>query len=314
MLATAAGEIPADARRYNFEWKWDGVRALAFIERGRLRLESRNLRDITVSYPELQGLAAAVSSDGVILDGEIVALGDDSMPSFASLQRRMHVGDPRVAGRLAREIPVWYVLFDVLYVGGRSVMDEPYTQRRRRLEELKLAGPNWQVTAGHIAEGSAMLNAARASHLEGIVAKRLDAPYEPGRRSRAWLKIKTVTRQEFVVGGWVPEVGTREHRVGAMLLGYFNGRGALRYAGRVGTGLVGRDHAMLSAMFRELTSAHSPFSEAVPVPGARFVDPKVVVEVEYRRWPAGGLVQQASYKGVRDDKQPAEVVREDFTE
>jgi bifunctional non-homologous end joining protein LigD len=313
MLATASDRIPVDPSGWNFEWKWDGVRALAFIGRGsNLRLESRNLRDITVSYPELHDLAEALPprSGPVILDGEIVALDDNAMPSFPRLQHRMHVGDAASARRFSRQYPVWYVLFDVLYVRGRSVMELPYLERRRMLEELTLAGPHWQVTAAHVGEGAAMLQAARKSRLEGIVAKRLDAPYEPGRRSRSWLKIKTVMRQEFVVGGWVPEVGTREHRVGAMLLGYHDAAGKLRYAGRVGTGLVGSDHAMLSAMFQRILSAKSPFAERVPVPGARFLEPVTVVEVEYRRWPWDGLVHQASYKGVREDKDPRAVVRE----
>ncbi|MDB5298545.1 MAG: polymerase LigD, ligase domain protein [Phycisphaerales bacterium] len=309
MLATA-GELPVDAAAYNFEWKWDGMRALAYCQGEGLRLFSRNRLDVTAGYPELQSMASAIGAHSAVLDGEIVALDDAGLPSFAKLQRRMHVADPATARRLARVAPVLYVLFDVLYLDGRSLMNESYTDRRHVLEELTLAGPHWQMTSAHPGEGAAMLAAARHSGLEGIVAKRLDSIYVAGQRSTAWVKIKILRRQEFVVGGWIAEESGRAGRVGAMLLGYHDSEGKLHYAGRVGTGLAGPDHPVLVRVFEKCERLSSPFVESVPGRGIQFLDPKVVIEVEYRRWPDGGLVQQGAFKGVRFDKNPRKVVKE----
>ena len=154
-----------------------------------------------------------------------------------------------------------------------------------------------------------MLEAARVNGLEGIVAKRVGSHYEPGRRSPAWRKIKIVQRQEFVVGGWVPEIGDRTGRIGAMLVGYYD-RGSLHYAGRIGTGLNGDDHGRLAKLFHKHRSKDNPFAEKVPGHGVQFLAPATVVEVEYRRWPDGGLVQQGAFKGVRSDKDPRHVVKE----
>jgi bifunctional non-homologous end joining protein LigD len=309
MLATA-GDLPPNPLAYNFEWKWDGMRALAFCEGNSLRLLSRNRRDVTLSFPELQTLPAAIDRRNVLLDGEIVALDDSGLPSFAKLQGRMHVADPRAAARLARRTPVLYVLFDVLHLDGRSLMDEPYKHRREALEQLTFAGPHWQMTSAHPGEGAAMLAAARQSGLEGIVAKRLDSVYLPGVRSPAWIKIKIIQRQEFVVGGWVAEASGRLGRVGAMLLGFHDSRGRLHYAGRVGTGLCGDDHGVLTRLFEKQARAASPFHESIPNRDVQFLNPKIVIEVEYRRWPEGGLVQQGAFKGVRFDKDPRQVVKE----
>lgn len=316
MLAVASATIPHDAAAYNFEWKWDGVRAIAYVDRGRLRIDSRNLIDITRRYPELADLAKAVGPRrSAILDGEIVAFDEAGKPSFPLLQRRMHVDDPAAVKRLVNEVPIYYAIFDLLYVDGKSIITQPFAERRERLEALTLAGPSWQVSSSHVGEGDAMLEAARESRLEGIVAKRLDAPYEPGRRSTAWLKIKTVMRQEFVVGGWIPEAGTRDHRVGSMLLGYYDDAGVLRYAGRVGTGLNAEDHARITTLFGGVGSGKSPFADRVPAMGGaiRWLRPRTVIEVEYRRWPSNGMVQQGSYKGVREDKD-ARAVRKELVE
>ena len=309
MLATA-GALPPDLGSYQFEWKWDGVRALCFHDGRSLRLHSRNQIDINSRYPELQRMLPALEKRSAILDGEIVALDDLGRSSFKRLQRRMHVADPPAA--LQMEVPILYVIFDLLYLDGRSLMERPCQERRERLEELTIAGPHWQITSAHVGEGPAMLAAARQNHLEGIIAKRLDGAYEPGRRSPSWLKIKIIQRQEFVVGGWIPEDGHRTGRIGSMLLGYHDG-GRLRYAGRIGTGLNDADHAKLVRMFSARLRKTSPFSEAVPSAHVQFIAPTVVVEVEYRRWPEGGLVQQGAFKGVRSDKDPRQVVKEPIT-
>ena len=309
MLATSAPELPPDLLRYNFEWKWDGVRALCHWN-GKLRLDSRNLLDITASYPEIHALGVALDAKSAILDGEIVALDENGKPSFARLQRRMHVQDAARAKELSRIEPAWYVLFDILHLNGKSLLNEPYANRREILESLTVAGPSWQITSSHLGEGVAMLDAARREGLEGIVAKRLDGIYSPGLRSVDWLKIKTVMRQEFVVGGWVPERSRVSGRIGALLLGYHDKTGALRYAGKVGTGLSAPDHPMILKRLAGLGRPGSPFVDADVPRQAKFVTPSAVVEIEFRRWPAAGLVQQGSYKGLREDKPAAGVVRE----
>ena len=314
MLAVLS-ELPQDASAYGFEYKWDGVRALTFWDGKRLTLHSRNQLDITRRYPELMDLGAALGKRGVILDGEIVALDDDGRPSFPRLQRRMHAEGTDNVRRLSQEVPAWYVLFDVLWASGRSCMELPYSERRKILEELTVSGPSWQITPAHVGQGEAMLHAAQRNKLEGIVAKRLDSTYEPGRRSPSWLKIKVIFGQEFVIGGWVPEKGAHHDRVGALLVGYYDcpGKGSsprLQYAGSVGTGYTASIHAMLTRQLKRHPSDHSPFAGAVPKKDAIFVTPELVADVEFRRWPAGGLIQQASFKGLRTDKDATDVVKE----
>jgi bifunctional non-homologous end joining protein LigD len=316
MLATLSATLPLNLNDYGFEYKWDGVRALCYWDGRTLRLESRNQLDITRRYPELHVLADALGSRPAILDGEIVALDEHDRPSFPLLQNRMHVNDPGAIKRLVNEVPVRYLVFDLLYLDGKSVMERSYVHRRDLLEQLTLVGPSWQVPPAHVGEGAAMLQAAREQQLEGIVAKHVDSTYQPGRRSPDWLKIKVIARQEFVIGGWVPEGGHNTSRIGSILLGYYEpapgGRGkALRFAGGVGTGFNDRWHRTLSTTLKPLTRATSPFVDPVPKRDAIFVEPILVAEIEYRRWPAGGMVHQGAFKGLRMDKDARKVVRED---
>ena len=317
MLAVLAADLPSDPPQWAFEYKWDGVRALAYHDPAQKlwRIESRNLLDITRRYPELNALREALGQRSAILDGEVVALDDADRPSFARLQRRMHVNDPVQIARLVREVPILYVLFDLLHLDGRSLMDQPYSDRRAALEALTLSGPTWLVTPAHVGRGAEMLEAARQNALEGIIAKRIDSAYQAGRRSPAWLKIKIVQRQEFVIGGWTGESTGLAGRIGTMLLGYYGPDGNLHYAGHVGTGLSAADHPPLIRQFEKLAAAKSPFVEKLPAARRggmkiHFLKPQLVAEVEYRRWPDGGLVQQASFKGLRRDKPAKQVVKE----
>lgn len=312
MLATLAS-FPPDPKDFAFEYKWDGVRAIVTWNGAELRLFSRNRLEITSRYPELQPLAKSLGRKPIVLDGEIVAIDDAGVPSFAKLQRRMHVGDPRVSRRLADESPVLLVLFDLLFLHDQWTMNLPYRRRRELLEETIVPGDTWQLTPAHVGRGKEMLKAAETHGMEGLVAKRLDSIYAPGLRSPAWKKIKLVQRQEFVVGGWIPELGgpaAGATRVGAMLVGYYDEKG-LRYAGRVGTGLKAADHQLLVPQFAKLAPARNPFVDPVPLAkAATFLDPKIVIDVEYRRWPESGIVQHAAYKGVRSDKNANQVVKE----
>ncbi|HEX8525085.1 MAG TPA: non-homologous end-joining DNA ligase [Tepidisphaeraceae bacterium] len=310
MLATLGHTLPAAEDEYFVEYKWDGVRAICYHDGKNFQLRSRNNLDITRRYPELHALGHALGKRQAVLDGEIIAMDEMERPSFTRLQRRMHVNDPRMVQRLMKEVPAFYVLFDVLYLDGKSTMKLPYIERRRLLEELTVAGPYWQRTPAHRGQGKAMLEAAQQNHLEGIVVKKVDGTYTPGRRSDCWIKIKIVQRQELVIGGWIPEQGHRTTHVGALLMGYYDCDGNLRYAGSVGTGFTEKTHADLTTLFRKHTQSASSFADPLPKKGIIYLDPALVAEIEYRRWPEGGHMQQGSYKGLRMDKRAREVFKE----
>jgi bifunctional non-homologous end joining protein LigD len=269
MLATAGG-LPSDGGDWAYEMKWDGVRALAHLDGGRVRLASRTSRDMTGAYPELQGLAAAVGRQAV-LDGEIVAFGGGTWPSFEALAHRMHVSSPARAARLAREVPVSFLAFDLLCLAGQLRLEAPYWQRRAQLEELGLEGRHWQTPPAFTGRGGADLLAVSRQHgLEGVVAKRLDSRYEPGRRSAAWVKIKNVRRQEVVIGGWQPGDGARAGQIGSLLIGV-HGPDGLEFAGHVGTGFTQQARFCWAVGSRRCgrTSARSPCRSRVSTPAPR---------------------------------------------
>jgi bifunctional non-homologous end joining protein LigD len=306
------GRLPADERGWAYEIKWDGVRAIAYAQPGEIAFESRNLRDITRSYPELRPLARSLGARTAVLDGEIVAFDEQGRPSFSRLQERMHVESDSAARRRAEHTPVVYMIFDLLHLDGHTLMALPHERRRERLEELALSGPAWQTPAIHRGDGAALLAATAEQGLEGLVAKRLDAPYEPGRRSTAWIKVKNTRRQELVVGGWTPGEGRRTKRIGALLLGHHDPDGNLVYAGRVGTGFSERTLEDLGRRMEALSRADSPFAPSAQLPrAAHFVDPELVAEIEFTEWTPDGQLRHPSYQGLRDDKDAREVVRED---
>ena len=311
MLARA-GLLPHDDSRWAYEIKWDGVRAIAYSQPGKLCLDSRNLNDITDSYPELARMGAALGSHSVVLDGEIVAFDEHGWPSFAALQQRMHVSSRAQARRLAAGTPVTYVIFDLLWLNGHSLMGLRYEQRRELLATLALSGERWQTPEHVVGEGAALLEASAEQGLEGVVAKRLDSIYEPGLRSGRWVKVKRVGRQELVVGGWLPGKGKRSDSIGALLLGVHARGGALRYVGRVGSGFTERELMRLAGLLKALERSSSPFSTGEKPPAdAVFCEPKLVVEVEFLQWTDTGSLRHPVYKGLREDKPAEQVVRED---
>jgi bifunctional non-homologous end joining protein LigD len=307
------GDLPPDDGTWAHEMKWDGLRALAYVGGGRVRLLSRTGQDITRDYPELGGLGAAVGRRQAVLDGEIVALGEDSWPDFERLQQRMNARRTALAQRLAPDLPVTYLAFDLLHLDGRPLLDEPYHARRALLEELALQGPRWQIPPSFTGEaGADVLAVSRQHGLEGIVAKRLASRYEPGKRTGSWRKIKNLRRQEVVVGGWKPGEGERAGQFGSLLIGV-QGPGGLEYAGHVGTGFSQQALDMLWQRLTPLRRATSPFASAVPPEHARpavWVDPVLVIEVAFTGWTRVGRMRAPSYLGLRVDKDPAEVVRE----
>ena len=311
MMATLS-LLPADEEAYAFEVKWDGMRAIAFSEPGRLRLETRTLRDITAGFPELNRLQRQLGARRAVLDGEIVAFDGAGRPSFQQLQGRMHLANRSQVTRAAKSAPVTYMIFDLLYLDGESLLAADYRTRRRRLEELGLEGPAWKVPP--ILDGTAadVLEASRKAGLEGIIAKRVDSGYEPGHRGREWLKIKNVLRQEFVIGGFTAGTGRRKDSLGALLVGYYED-GELRYAGKVGTGYSDADLEMLGNALRPRIRKRSPFAHGRIPAAATFVRPDLVCECSFAEWTSQALLRQPSFLGLREDKPAADVVREEVS-
>jgi bifunctional non-homologous end joining protein LigD len=315
MLATPS-RLPADPG-WAFEFKWDGVRGIFYCDGGELRILSRNDRDVTVTYPELGGLADALSSHKAVLDGEIVALDANGRPSFGVLQHRMGVMQASRAEKLASEQPVVAMLFDVLYLDGVSTIGESYTKRRERLDQLGLAGFHWQTPPSFQTgsdTGETLLEAARLQHLEGVVAKRLKSPYTPGRRSESWRKVKVERTQSVLIGGFTPGKGRRSSGIGALLLGVHEPpTGGLVYAGKVGTGFSDAVLKDLEQVIRRIESAKSPFSGPLPAAetsGAVWCRPELVGEVRFGEWTADGRLRHPVWVGLRSDVDPQSVVVE----
>jgi bifunctional non-homologous end joining protein LigD len=311
MLAVQ-GSLPASDEDFVYEVKWDGARALVFSEGGRLHIKSRNDLDRTSSFPELGEIGPFLGMPAYVLDGEIVALGDDGRPSFARLQNRLHVTDAREARRRAAQDPVHFVAFDVLYADGRSLMAQTYDERRSRLESLQFSGDHFSTTeCFRGVSGQDVLAATRENGLEGVVAKRRDSTYRPGRRVADWIKVKTVNTQEVVVGGWTESRGERGG-LGALLLGIPNGEG-LDYAGKVGTGFSERERAELLEQLKPLRTRSGPFGTSLPAgeaKGADFVQPELVGEVAFSDWTPSGRLRHPTWRGLRRDKVAADVSRE----
>jgi bifunctional non-homologous end joining protein LigD len=308
MLART-GRLPRDEEKWGFEVKWDGIRTVVFCDHGHIHLQGRNFTDFTPRYPEVRELARSLGARRVVLDGEVVAFDEQGRPSFERLQSRMHLASDAAVRRRMRDIPVTYVAFDLLYLDGHSTLALTYEQRRELLEALELEGPAWRVPAYHRGEGSALLEATRELGIEGIVGKRLDCPYEPGRRSTGWVKVKNVCEQDVVIGGWTPGEDGRSGRLGALVAGVMED-GRLVYAGKVGTGFTEKTLALVQRELEKLRRPDSPFEGRQPPKGTIFVEPRLVARVELREWTGSGTMRAPSFKGLRDDKDPQECVRE----
>lgn len=310
MLATA-GRPPVDAGLWAVEMKWDGMRAVTVLSGGRCRFISRNGRDVTGSFPELAAeVAELVGTRELIADGEIVAPdpGKEGAPSFARLQQRMHVVSPDAG--LIRATPVQLFVFDLLEFGGESVMKRGYLERRQRLHELALVAsavqtpPHWTGV-----EPAAVLEIARDHRLEGIVSKRVDSSYEPGRRSPLWIKTPIRNTTEAIVAGWNPGGGRFTGSFGSLILGAYDSAGRLVHIGNVGTGFTAATRKTLLPGLAEIARTTSPFD--IPPPrattlGAHWVEPVLVADIEYRELATDGL-RHPSWRGLRTDKSPTEI-------
>jgi bifunctional non-homologous end joining protein LigD len=309
MLATA-GELPEDDDRWGYEFKWDGVRAVAAVHGGVFGLTSRKGTDITVRYPEVARLPAALAGHDAVVDGEIVAMDAAGRPDFGALQNRMHRTGPEVP-RMAADKPVTYLVFDLLAWDGEDLLDVPYSQRRERLDALGIAGHRWVSTPWFPGEGAQVLAASEENGLEGIVAKRLASVYRPGVRSPEWRKIKNFRTQAVVVGGWRPGQGRRAGTIGSLLVGVPDDQEQLVYVGHVGTGFSDQDLRDLQRMFTSRRS--TPFQGVLPrevTRDAQWVEPDLVGEVAYAVWTADNRLRHPVWRGVRDDLEPDDVVVE----
>ncbi|WIB15830.1 ATP-dependent DNA ligase [Curtobacterium sp. MCPF17_050] len=304
------GEPVLDPRQWAFEMKWDGVRALATVRDGAVRLLSRNGNDLTDQYPELQELGERAGVDGVF-DGEVVALDDHGRPSFQLLQNRMGLTKPREVAAAQASTPVRLFLFDVLEADGHELTRLGYTARREALTTVVEPGGAIEVPPAFDGDLPAAMSASRERGLEGVVAKKRSSRYVEGRRSESWLKLKHHATQEVVVGGWKPGAGRRAGGIGSLLLG-IPGDDGLVYVGKVGTGFRDRDLDEIGALLDGLERDASPFVD-VPRADARdahWVAAERVAEVEFAEWTGDGRLRQPSWRGWRSDKSPEDVVRE----
>ena len=313
MLATRGDHVPTGPG-WVHEVKWDGIRALVDVTAdaagaGAVHVWTRSGREIGLAFPELHELVSV--ADDLLLDGEIVALGA-GVPTLGALADRIHVTDARKARQMAAVNPVTLLAFDVLRFRGRDLATLPWSDRRRTLEQVGLDDVAWQVPTTY-ADGPALLAAAEQQGLEGIVSKKVGSAYAWGSRSRDWLKFPIRATGSFVVGGYRHEVGSA-HRLGAVLVGEPTTDG-LAYRGRVGSGIAGKAAGVLTELLVPLSRDRSPFSEVagLDVPrldaaGTVWVEPVLVVDVQFLRVTDDGRLRQPAYRGVRADLTPNELL------
>jgi len=307
-LAPMLAEIGDRARtdhKYLYEPKLDGYRALAFVRDGVVRLQSRRGIDLTLPFPELATDLTAQAVDSMIVDGEIVALGSDGRPSFNALQNRAGLKTPKEIAQAQEESPVVFMCFDLLHFAGINLRQNPYIDRHRYLSQCLLPGPHLQLVHAS-SDAEAMYTAALESGFEGIVAKRKDSPYQPGRRSAAWKKIKAVRSAEFVIGGYTQGQGAR-HALGALLLGYWDSD-QLKFAGHVGSGLDDAGVGNLGKRFAALETRKRPFAEQPPLHRpTTWLEPELVAEVKFSGWTPDGHLRAPVFLRLRDDISASDV-------
>jgi len=295
MLATLSPSV-VEGPEWVFEEKYDGIRALAGRERGRVKMWSRMLQDLTAGFPHVALAVAALPGGDLLLDGELVTLDAKGVSRFQLLQRRGAAGAS----------PTRYAVFDLLELEGRRLMRRPLGERRSELERLiGLRTDPFFVSRRLVRDGKAAYREAKRLGWEGIIAKDEGSPYEPGTRSRYWRKVKVRKESEFVIGGFTAPQGGRQH-LGALLVGLYDGR-RLRFVGKVGTGFTQQTLDMLAAKLDRLRTDRPPFDPPPRIRDATWVRPKLVAQLAYAEWTADGKLRQPAFLGLRTDKHPAEV-------
>ncbi len=310
MLAESIAE-PFDGTDWLFEIKWDGYRAVAFIENGKVRLVSRNQNDLTARYPELKDMARMIKAKTAILDGEVVALDDQGKASFSLMQQRtgFRPGGRRAVGNA--DVPVLYYAFDLLYLDGYDWRRVPLEERKRKLASVLVTGDGVRYSDHYEEHGKALFEIARNKGLEGIVAKRRASCYEE-RRSGDWLKIKIRHRLEAVVGGYTETKGSRTH-FGSLVLGLYDQQGRLIHVGQAGSGFNQKSLGEIAGVLKKLETTKNPFfGDVEALRKVSFVKPELVAEIEYAEWTGGTnsgtgpKLRAPVFLGLRDDKSPQE--------
>ena len=315
MLSTAIDEA-FDGPEWFFEIKWDGYRAIAFIENGKARLISRNQNDLTSRYPELKDLPQFIKATTAILDGEVVALDDEGRPSFSLMQQRtgFRPGGRRTVAKA--DVPVLYYVFDLLYLDGYDLRRLPLEERKRKLAALITPGDAVRYSDHYEAQGKALFEIAKEKGLEGILAKRRDSAYHE-QRSRDWLKIKIRHRLECVIGGYTEPEGSRAH-FGSIVLGLYDKKKNLIHVGQAGSGFDQKSLADMWDRLKKLETKQNPFTGKVEaLRKVYWVKPELVAEIEYAEWTEGATtgsgpkLRAPVFLGLREDKDPDECLMED---
>ncbi|MCA1834239.1 MAG: non-homologous end-joining DNA ligase [Actinomycetota bacterium] len=309
MMATG-GAQPFDSKDWVFEVKWDGVRTLALIDHDKVKLLSRRVRDVTAQYPELEKIASQLSGFNGLLDGEIVSLDDRGRPSFERLQQRSATSKPGQA--LVQSHPIEYVVFDLLWLDGESLMSKPLEERFGIMQRVVVPGQHVQLATRIPQKGKRFFEEAKKLGLEGVIAKRLGSTYTPGKRTKEWLKIKAVKRQDCVIVGWLPGQGSRGSTIGSLALAVYRGK-KLTYAGNCGTGFTEATLRKLKERFAQLVIKQSPLDYTPKEPELKHVTwirPELVCEVEYLEFTSQHRLRAPSFKGIREDKAPEDALAE----
>lgn len=306
MLCTLVKEPPSD-EGWIFEDKYDGERALAYIESGKLKLYTRNWKEVAFRYPELGEIVKAIKSSNAILDGEIVALNDKKISSFQILQQRIGLQDESEITEMAKKIPVFYIVFDILYLDGKSIMEKPWEERRKILEKTIKTSTHIKLSEYKTGDGKKAFEAAEKAGLEGIVAKKKDSPCQAGVRGQNWLKIKATNEQETVIAGWTEGYGARKGSFGSLILGLYDKNNKLKYVGNVGTGFDQVKLFDIMAKLKKIATPQSPFANFPKLARKIFwVKPHLVVQIKFAEWTTDSQMRQPVFLGFRDDKKPKE--------
>jgi bifunctional non-homologous end joining protein LigD len=300
-MKATAGTLPTSDDGWAYEVKWDGYRTIAWVAGGQLMLQSSNLIDVTAKWPSLQPLASAINAESAVLDGEVVCFDETGKSRFEWLQQGTH--------------EVTFVIFDVLGINGHETMGLPYEQRRQLLATVVEPGSSWIIPTFHtgVGVGAALADTTAAAGAEGIVAKRLDSAYVPGKRATTWRKIKHRLRQELVIGGWTDGTGSRSSTFGSVALGYFAPDGRFTFAGTAGSGFDQAGLDRLHLWFRAHVASACPFQPPPPREVQRvshWCEPLLVAECEFAEWTEEGLMRHPVFLGLRDDKDAHDVTRD----